>query len=229
MPPSLSATLASHQCVRLRVEGRFLIGVEADGPLVQFMEQSSHFGLSTPEGSRITRQMRLGALLKGDDGHYAVSGRLNRTPREDGVRVTLWLTVEKHSGVGVRPPRGYHPAFRLLHAAKRLFGQQDFTCTVEFAYDSDQGVQSIVPLPMAFFLPTSAGVTHIESAMFSRRTPQGVEHTVVVIPAEDDAPLLHIVGFQEVFALTRATIGRVIRKGRSLSANLLEEGEDSNG
>ena len=224
MPPSLSATLATHHCVRLRVESRFFLGLEADGPLVQFMEQASHLGSADSDSSRATRQMPIGTLLKVDEGHYAMSGRLNRSPREDAVRVALSLTVEKHRGVGVPPPRSFVPAFRVLHAAKGLFGPQDFRFTAEFEYRSDLGLQSKVPLPMMFVLPTSAGVTHIESATFSRRTAQGVEYTVLVIPGEDDAPLIHAVSFHEVCALTRATYGRVVRKARSLSANLLQEG-----
>ena len=223
MPAGLGTILADNLCARVRMESRFTLDAEADGPLVEFMEQADTPGLPSSSALSPTRQIRFGALLKTDNEAYSMVGRLNRIPREGEVGVSLSLTIGRVRGSPRPPPPGYYPAFRVLSAAKRLFGPQEFSCTVDFEYTSEQGIASIVPLPLMIVLAPDAGVTHIESAIFGRRTSKGREYSVLVMPESESQPLQHGVIFVQVCLLTRAAIGRVVRKARSWSAKLLEE------
>ena len=224
MPPGLGTILADNLCVRVRMESRFTLDTEADEPLVEFMELAGMPGMPSSSALPPTRQMRFGALTKADNEAYSIVGRLNRILREGAVSVGLSLTIAKVQGPPRQPPQSYYPAFRVLSASKRLFGPQEFNCTVEFEYTSEQGIASIVPLPLMIVLTPDAGVTHIESAIFGRRTHKGKEYSVLVIPESEYQSLHHGVIFSQVCLMTSAAIGRVVRKARSLSAKLLEEG-----
>ena len=223
MVQGLGTLYASHLCDSFAMSSRFTVGWEFDSVLTTFMFRTYLTEHDDGRGVDVTQRAHFGSLLTTVGGAYVAGGHLTRIPFKDTIEVALSFTVDVAAASQRRPPRIIKPVFDLLKGAPVLFGKRPFSCTVEFAYDDDQGVRSAFPLPMGLVLPQGAGgITHIENATFSRRTDQGLVYSVFVMPPEGTDPLKHFVEFEEEFTLSRGAVGQVLRRARGMSSQLLE-------
>ena len=213
MPPSLSAIFARNQCAHFEMVSWVEAGPEEASAVLQLIEWANG-RMPVPPG---TNGAHFESTQSVEDGFYRLRGHI---AYDDDRQILVALTVDKLGGKYNRPPRSIPSIHRFLHGARSLLGEQSFRCDIVL-YPRDQGVRQFFPLPVALMNPGPAGITHIESATFSKRTDDEREFTILVFPPDDDEPLTHIVSFEENCVLSRASIGRVVDKAQTLSSALL--------
>ena len=213
MPSSLSAIFARNRCAHFEMVSWVEAGHEEPSAVLQFIEWANS-RMSVPAG---TRGAHFESAQSVENDFYRLQGHI---VCDDDWQIVVALTVDKLGGE-YRPPRGSPSIHRFLQGARSLLGEQSFRCDIVLEYPRDQGVRQFFPLPVALMNPGPAGITHIESAMFSKRSDDEREFTIHVFPPDDDDPLTHIVSFEENCVLSRASIGRVVDKAQTLSSALL--------
>ena len=118
----------------------------------------------------------------------------------------------------------FSPFADLLEITSDLLGEITVTCTAAFAYSQDE---SLIKLPSPLLLPSrdGMGVTHVESVNLSRRTPEGLSHSIEV--SHSDTSVFHSVSLEAKGVITwqgLCTIRTVAeRLSRALIAEPLEE------
>lgn len=210
--------LARYHCVHLHILSRFEISEEKDIEVRSFLNR-------TPTHSHNYSSQRslssFGARSRVKGATYKVQGSLRRFSSSDRRYIQLRIISDKTTESLPRPPIEYKPVSKLMEALPDLFGPVKVTCGCTFEYG--EAHRSRIRFPMPLLVPArDNGVTHIESARFSRRTSDGLDYRISVIPDEDEDSLTHVVSFQADISLTWKSIRQLFVRARSISLGLLE-------
>lgn len=120
------------------------------------------------------------------------------------------------------PPRSYKPVSQLVEASGVLFGPIEVNCHAIFEYDQKQGYRSRISLPVPLINPEEAdGITHIESAQFSRRDKDKIDYQIIVVKNDESETLTHSVIFESTLELNLVSVKGLVRRARQISTQLL--------
>ena len=126
------------------------------------------------------------------------------------------------------PPREIRPVSLLTDSASQLFGTISVNCYTTFEYDKTKGFRSKVSFPVPLVVQEEReGITHIESAQFSRRDNDEIDYRILVLDPEDSASFLHSIDFETTLAIDHNSIRGLLSRARAISTRLVvREGGD---
>ena len=164
-----------------------------------------------------------GSSYMKDDSIFVVAGTLRKVVAND-VRFGVEIEHLRAPSNQPPPPADYKPISEMLEITSTLLGESAVNCQAQFGYELEDTLQSRIKLPSPMLLGgqnKDYGLTHIESAVFSRRENEGVEHTIEVIPMDDDR-ILHIVAFRANIVVNLENLGALFNMLVHLSQDLLD-------
>ena len=143
-------------------------------------------------------------------------------PPFGGLGIRLSATCARASSNLPQPPRELRPVSLLIGEAARLFGPISVNCEAVFSYDKAHGFMSKISFPIPLIVQEEkVGLTHIESAQFSRRDNDTVQYNVRVVNSGLDNSFSHSVDFSSTVELNPETVRKLLGKARSISNQLL--------
>ena len=221
--------LPRYHCVRFGVFSEFTVSEERDTDIRSFLSQTathSHDPVEDDEESTLeslfASRSRIGGVTH--RLRFSVSRRLRR----DVPNYTLSINNDRASDRLPPPPRDYRPVSVLLEAAPDLFGTVDVRCNAVFEYSESNGFRSKIIYPLPLIVQDDGdGITHIESAEFSRRDAEGIQHRILVVNSEDSDSFIHSVNFETATDLGRIGIRNLFDRARSISSQSLARTGDS--
>ena len=117
--------------------------------------------------------------------------------------------------------RGARAVSRLTRIAADTLDPFKVSCRAIFEYQESDGFRSKSSLPIPLPIREhDAGVTHIETAEFSRRELDEIKYRVAV--TEEDATLIHHVEFDTTINLSRRSLYEVLLEASSYSIQLVD-------
>ena len=210
--------LPTYDCVRFDLFSDFTVPLDRDDQIEALMDQTHTHDL-TEGGPRIAlfgSRSRTGGIT------HRVRGRLTKTARGTDLGIVLTVSSSMSSDNLRPPPKSYKPVSRLVEASSALFGPVSVSCHAVFEYDQRHGHKSKISLPIPLIVQEEAsGVTHIESAQFSRRENEDVQYQIIVSDPQDSDFLIHSVSFDSTSELSLQSIRSLIHKARTISTQLL--------
>ena len=213
--------LPNFHCVQFELTSEFSIPRDKDAEIEAFMDLThTHDPGQGIEGG--TRVALFGSRTRTRGITHQVQGRLAMTPRPTDLGILLSVSSTRASDQLGTPPKSFRPVSFLVESAGKLFGTIDVSCHAVFNYDLTQGYRSKVSLPIPMMLQEGeTGVTHIESAQFSRRDNDEVDYRVIVANRDEAELFVHSVDFESPVELSRNSVRRLIDKARKISNQLL--------
>ena len=212
---SLSITTVSVSTVRDDKTRRLLDIMQAVPHKVQFRDEK---GLGVVYAT----------LQDREDGTFvALQGRLACLEEENGVwrfgtRIDVTVVDERPP-----PPSEEVSPFDRLLETSALLGEGQVNCEVHFTYDLDESLGSRILLPSPLLLSVGQSpydLTHIESVVLGRRTPDGLTHALEVLFDPDTSTVAHIVRFSFSLALTMQSLRAIRALAERISRSLLKSG-----
>ena len=213
--------LPKHHCVRFDLFSDFIVPTEYDADIGSFMDQTHTHDRAEGDQPEF-RTALFGSKSKIGGITHRLRGRLTKTRRQTDLNIALSLSSSRSSEDLRPPPRSFRPVSQLVDASSTLFGPILITCHAVFEYDQKQGHKSKILFPIPLLVPDEAGgITHIESAQFSRRDDDETKYQVIVDNREDSDVFVHSVTFDSNLQLSQASIRNLIDKAQSISTGLL--------
>ncbi len=215
--------LPRYHCVLFQISSFFAIPAETDANVLELMDSTHSQEYEDEDGNATGRRLAVfGTRSRIRGVAHRIEGTLTRDEDPSGVAVGLSLRSSTLDEDIEPPPRSYAPVARLIDAAPRLFGRINVTCKALFQYDRDKGYRTAIPFPYPLMLPDPFfGVTHLESASFSRRGEDGIEHKVSVFPDEDANTFWHTVDLPWEMELDMNSLRALMGEVAFLSSQLL--------
>lgn len=215
--------LPRYNCVRFRLSGEFSVPTDRDAELQSLMDQTATHTHDPIEGSEEgTRVAFFGSRSRVGGITHQVVGSLERALREDVLGFTLSITYARASDSLPSPPREMRPVSRLVEAASRLFGPVSVTCSTVFEYDQRKGFKSKISFPMPLIVQEETdGITHLESARFSRRVNDDIRYRISVSNPKDTDSFSHSIDFESTLELNRKSVRELLDRARLISTRLL--------
>lgn len=211
--------LPNHHCIAFSMVSQFTAPKEKDAEIQAFMDRTMTRQDEDDDGVLVTAAY--GSVSRSGGVPHRVSAVLTKKSREDGVAMTLMAEIERDAGIEP-PPRGMRSVNYLIEAASDLFGPIDVACHALFEYDSALGFKSRARLPIPLIIPDDPnGVTHIESAQFSRRDADGIVYTIAVGEPDDGAGIAHSVDFESTVSLGHSQVRELFDSAISISMPLI--------
>lgn len=218
--------LPNFHCIRFELFSDFSVPSDKDDDILRLMNQTHTHDVSeeaagNPVSALFGSRTRTGGVT------HRVQGRLTRTPHLPDLGIRLFVSSTRASDTLRPPPRGFKPVSRLVEASGELFGPIDVNCTAVFEYEQSQGYKSRISFPIPLmFQEEGNGITHIESAQFSRRDDDEIDYQVVVMNRDESDSIVHSVSFKSNCELSLASVKDLVTKARSISTQLVtQEGE----
>lgn len=149
-------------------------------------------------------------------------------PKDGGVSFGVHVSATAIQGSSDPPLEAkVRPFGDLLAIADQHFGEIQAHCEAQFVYQLDDSLGSRVQLPSPLLvmvgLSPAFGVTHMEAVTLTRRTDEGISHTIQVEMGDDGKSVRHLVAFEAKQALTLQTLHDTRTITEHLSRMLLEQ------
>ena len=194
--------------------------------LVKDIEQASH-------ESHPILQVRYGELFPPEKDGTAVRmiGSLVRVEDDDGTKYSAIINFSVVEGNPSPPPDRYGSLHDLLSITSEYLGAMEITNTIQFVYELDDSLRSIIQLPSPLLLRTApsedVGLTHIESLELSRREEEkpGVFQTVQVELIDEGKKVAHGVTIKSSYVLSLEGLKMQLVLAETISNTLLERKE----
>ena len=174
--------------------------------------------------------MQYGSFQNREDGTFlTLQGNAGYIEDEDGgLRFRIRIDIEALDEKPSPPPEEFSPFDDLLGISE-LLGDVQGDCRANFIYELDESLESriLLPSPLLFSVGQSPhDFTHMESVALSRRTADGLSHTVQVL--HHDSFLAHIVSFSFKGTAHLERVFKTLRVvAEQLSRTLLKSGDDT--
>ena len=208
-------------CIQFELISDFTASLEKDADILLLMNQTHNHDTTDEEPANPVSAL-FGSRTRTAGVTHRVRGRLTRTPRQSDLRIRLSVSSARASDNLRPPPREFRPVSRLVETSGWLFGPIDVSCSAVFEYERKQGYQSKISFPIPLmFQGEENGLTHIESAQFSRRDNDEIDYQVVVMNREESDSLIHSVSFKSNLELSLISVRGLVDKARSISTQLL--------
>lgn len=159
---------------------------------------------------------------------HQIVGNLVRRKREADVSYRLAISNSRASDALSSPPRALKPVSLLIEAASQVFGTIKIDCDFRFEYKHTLGFKSKISFPIPLVLQEeTVGITHMESAQFSRRHNDDIQYRVLVANSENNDEFSHWITFEDTLVLNQNSVRKMFARARSISTQLLikEEGD----
>ena len=215
--------LPRYNCIRFRLFSEFSVAMDRDAEFQSLMDQTATHTHDPIEGSEEgTRVAFFGSRSRVKGITHKVLGSLERAPRENGLGFTLSITYARAYDSLPSPPREMRPVSLLVDAASRLFGPVSVTCSTVFRYDQTEGFKSKISFPMPLIVQDETdGITHLESARFSRRDSGDIRYWISVSNSEDTESFSHSIDFESTLVLNPKSVRELLDRARSISTHLI--------
>ena len=215
--------LHRRNCVRFSVFSEFAAPKEKDAEIQEFMERTLTRQDEDDDGIIVTALY--GSVSRASGIAHRTTAVLSKKSSEDGVDITLMATCELDEGIEP-PPRGLRSVSYLIEAAPDLFGPVEVNCDALFEYERARGFTSKIRFPIPLMVAQDApdGITHIESAQFSRRDADGVQYLIAVGESDDGAGIAHSVDFETATRLGQSEIRDMFDRAANVSRWLVSLG-----
>ena len=212
--------LPRYNCVSFELHGEFTSSEDCDALFQDLMErtyvQQMENATAAVFASRYTVQGTT----------HRVQGALIRTEDDEESKLQLSIIFVLAPSSLSRPPRDIRPVSLLIGVAPSLVDEIQVDCSASFKYETSDGYRSKVTLPIALPIESDhSGVTHIESAEFSRRDGDNAQYRVAVFPPDDTDAFQYIVGFDDNLRLDPPSIRRLLSKASTISNSLVTRTE----
>ncbi len=213
--------LTRFHCVSFHLFSNFIVPSDKDLEIDSLMNQThTHDLADEQEGDHKTSLF--GSRSKIGELTYRVQGRLTKAAHLSGLEIDLSVSSNRSFRDLSLPPKSFRPVSLLVGASSGLFGPINVSFHATFEYDQQLGYKSKVSFPIPLVMQDAAnGITHIESAEFSRRDNDELEYEVMVMSPADSSVFTHIVSLDSTMELSLPAIRRLLDKTRSISAKLL--------
>ncbi len=163
-----------------------------------------------------------GSKAKSKGIAFRERGRLIRDLSPTDLSLDIAVEISRATDDLSPPPRSFRPVSLLVGSASRLFGPIPISCHSIFHYDQKQGFRSrtCFPTPL-MILEQTEGITHIESAVFSRRDSDEIKYQITIDSVGDSDLFIHTVEFDETLELSIGSIRSLVEKAHSISTQLV--------
>lgn len=211
--------LPNYHCVQFELFSHFSIPLDKEADVQLLMNQTRTRDSDQEDNTRaalfVSKTSTRGVP-------HRVQGRLTMTRNPSDLDLLLSVSSSRLTAdVGI-PPRVYRPVSLLVNASTELFGPIEVTCHALFEYDRREGYRSKIVLPVPLIIPgEDSGVTHIESAQFSRRENDQIDYQIIVMESEDSESLTHAVSFTSTLELNTRSVRGLVNKARLISTRML--------
>ena len=212
--------LPRHNCVRFEITGESTVSLERDDEIQLFMDRT-HTHEPSEDDEYNTRVALFGSRARSGTVTHQMQGRLTRRRLVSGLEIELFVASRRVFGSIGRPPRALKSVSVLVENSSRLFGRINLRCHAVFEYDQNGPDRSRVSLPSPLMFEESGGITHIESAQFSRRAGDKIEYQIVVVTSDDPEAVIHSVDFEATAELSIGEVREILRKAQFISRQLL--------
>ena len=220
--------LPRYNCVHFSLSSEFTVSPDRDADIQTLMNQTHTHG---PVGNGERTQVAFfGSRSKVSGVTHMVVARLAKMPQDNALNYSLTITSDRASDTLSSPPKEIRPVSRLIQSASRLLGTINVSFDTTFEYDHAKGFRSKISFPIPLMVQEeAAGITHIESAEFSRRDNDDIEYKVLVSTPEGSDSFLHFVDFRSAIELNPNSIRGLLDRARAVSTRLVvQEGVDLN-
>ena len=218
---NMRLNLPNHRCIQFEILSDFTASLEKDADILSLMNQTHTHDTADDEAGNPASAL-FGSRARAGGVTHRVRGRLTRTPLQSDLRMRLSVSSTRASDDLRLPPREFRPVSLLVETAGSLFGPIDVSCSAVFEYDRKQGYKSKISFPIPLmFQGDENGLTHIESAQFSRRDNDEIDYQVVVMNREESDSLVHSVSFKSTVELSLTSVKDLVDRARSISTQLL--------
>ena len=210
-------------CVSFSVFSEFTAPKRKGAEIQAFMERTITRSDEDDEGE-VTAAF-YGSISRAGGIPHRVSGTLTKLSSYDGGDDELSLTlVSERDEMIDQPPREMRSVNDVIEAASDLFGPIEATCTALFEYERERGVKSKIHFPLPMIVQDDGGITHIESALFSRRDADGIQYSIAVGNTDDGLGIAHSVDFKTTVSLDQDRVRALFNKAVSISSRLISIG-----
>ena len=212
--------LPRHNCVSFSVFSEFTAPKEKGAAIQAFMERTITRSDEDDDGE-VTAAF-YGSISRAGGIPHRVSGTLTKLTSYDGGGDELSLTLISERSEGITPPpREMRSVNDLIDAASDLFGHIEVSCSALFEYERERGFESKIHFPLPMIVQDDGGITHIESALFSRRDADGVRYSIAVGDSDDGAGIAHSVDFTTTASLDQDRVRALFNNAVSISSRLV--------
>ena len=214
--------LSRYNCVHFSLSSDFTVDSDRDASIQSLMNQTATHTHEDIEGIGQRLVASFGSRSRVAGITHQVRANLTRAEREDGLSYRLRVMINTASDNLSLPPKGWRPVSQLVDSASHLFGTIGVSCDISFEYDRKRGYESRISFPIPLILQEGAeGVTHIESAQFSRRGDDAVEYRVLISELQESDTVLHSIDFDTALELNRNSIRGLLDRAKSISTRLV--------
>ena len=211
--------LPRHNCLSFSVFSQFTASAEKDAVIQAFMERTLTRSNEGDDGDVLTAFY--GSVSQADGIAHKVSGTLTKRSYSDNGAVSLELLSERDEE-STPPPREMRSVDDLIEAASDLFGPIEVSCIASFEYERERGFSSKIHFPVPMIVQDHPdGITHIESAQFSRRDADGIRYWIAVLQSDDGEEITHLVNFETTVRLDQDQIRALFNNAVSISTRLV--------
>ncbi len=215
--------LPNQNCIIFRMISQFTAPKEKDAEIQAFMDRTMTRQDEDDDGGIIVTAA-YGSVSRSGGIAHRISAVLTKKSRENGVAMTLMAESERDEGIEP-PPRGMRSVNYLIEAATDLFGPIDIACHALFEYERARGFKSRMRFPVPLIMPDDPnGVTHIESAQFSRRDADGIVYTIAAGEPNEGVGIAHSVDFEATVNLGHNQVRELFDSAASISMRLVSIG-----
>lgn len=213
--------LPKYNCVLFEISSEFTVSLETDADIRAIVGQThTHDPDEDDEG--MPQIALFGSRTKARGVTHRVRGRLIRSPSPTELNIALLVSSIRASENLRPPPRSFRPVSHLIDSASKLFGPIPISCHAVFEYDRRQGYYSKASFPVPLMLLEKLdGITHLESATFSRRDTDSIEYQIEVDSLGDSELFIHLVNFDSTLELSLGSISWLVDRAHSISTQLV--------
>ena len=215
--------LPRHNCVSFSVFSEFTAPKEKGAEIRAFMERTLTRSDEDDDGE--VAAAFYGSISRAGGIPHRVSGTLTKLSSYDGGDDEMSLTlVSERDEMIDQPPREMRSVNDVIEAASDLFGPIEASCTALFEYERERGFKSKIHFPLPMIVQDDGGITHIESALFSRRNDDGIQYSIAVGNTDDGLGIAHSVDFKTTVSLDQDRIRALFNNVVSISSRLISIG-----
>ena len=215
--------LPRHNCVSFSVFSEFTAPKEKDAEIQAFMERTITRSDEDDDGEVLAAFY--GWISRAGGVAHMVSGALTKQSSNEGGGDDMSLTLVSERSEGITPPpREMRSVNDLIEAASDLFGHIEVSCSALFEYERERGFASRIHFPAPMIVQDDGGITHMESALFSRRDADGIQYSIAVGNTDDGSGIAHSVDFKTIVSLDQDQTRALFNNAASISSRLVTTG-----
>lgn len=213
--------LPKYNCVLFEISSDLTASLEKDAD-IQILANRTHTHDLRDEREGGPLVALFGSKTKARGVTHRVRGRLIISPGPTELKLALLVSSTRASENLRPPPRSFRPVSKLVQFATKHLGAIPVSCHAVFEYDQRKGYRPKAYFPVPLMLVEKPdGITHLESATFSRRKSDGIDYQIAVDRHDDSELFTHIVSFDSTLELSPRTIASLVERAHSISEQLV--------